>query len=148
MELPEGVGKLVVVPEETELISEFIEFAINYNKTSKESHMEVLLTTDGYCTIIEFAIIDNSCEWECPHFELVGTEEKVVSDRESNDKPSPAKNFTWGEDNNEDDSLDGWRPHHDHEEYEVESVGADDQSSPIQNQQSNSHCSMCHDCWD
>ena len=128
MKLPEGVGKLVVLPEETELVSDFIEFAMNYNKTSKESQMEVLLTSDGYCTIIEFAVIDYSCKGECPHFELVGTEERVVSDSENSD--------------DKDDSLDGWRPHHDHEEYEVESVGADDQSSSIRNQ------SMRHNCWD
>ena len=143
MEIPEGVGKLVVAPNEIELVSKFIEFAMDYNKISKDSHMEVLLTSDGYCTIIEFAIIEYDCEGECPHFELVGTEEKVVSDNEDNDKPSTAKDFTWGEDSgDEDDSLDGWRPHHDHEEYEVESVGADDQSSSIRNQ------SMCHTCWD
>ena len=69
-------------PEEVEqgLHLEFLNTLLNYNKVSKTHYNDIHLTTDGYCTIIEWETIPYNHEYG-GSFKYVGEDEVIMLER-------------------------------------------------------------------
>lgn len=69
-------------PEEVEqgLHLEFLNTLLNYNKVSKDHYNDIHLTTDGYCTIIEWETIPYNHEYG-GSFKYVGEDEVIMLER-------------------------------------------------------------------
>ena len=69
-------------PEEAEqgLHLEFLNTLLNYNKVSKDHYNDIHLTTDGYCTIIEWETIPYNHEYG-GSFKYVGEDEVIMLER-------------------------------------------------------------------
>lgn len=71
------------VPEEVEqgLFNKLIEYFLFYNKTSQEHYIDFHVTTDGYCTIVDWIEVPYNHEWG-GSFEYVQVDEYVMHDLE------------------------------------------------------------------
>ena len=69
-------------PEEVEqgFHLEFLNTLLNYNKVSKDHYNDIHLTTDGYCTIIEWETIPYNHEYG-GSFKYVGEDEVIMLER-------------------------------------------------------------------
>ena len=59
---------------------EFLNTLLNYNKVSKTHYNDIHLTTDGYCTIIEWETIPYNHEYG-GSFKYVGEDEVIMLER-------------------------------------------------------------------
>ena len=71
------------IPEEVEqgLVNKLIEYFLFFNKTSKDHYIDFHVTTDSYCTIVEWTDVPYNHEWG-GSFEYVQEDEYVVHDLE------------------------------------------------------------------
>ncbi len=69
-------------PEEVEqgLPLEFLKALLDYNKASKNHYNDIHITTDGYCTIIEWESVPYNHEYG-GSFKYVGEEEVVMLEK-------------------------------------------------------------------
>ena len=61
-------------------ITAFLNTLLNYNKVSKTHYNDIHLTTDGYCTIIEWETIPYNHEYG-GSFKYVGEDEVIMLER-------------------------------------------------------------------
>lgn len=66
------------IPEEVEkgYHLDLIKHLLDYNRKSEKFYNEIHITTDGYCTIVEW--ITNSFEYKDEEFKFVGYDEEVL----------------------------------------------------------------------
>lgn len=50
-------------PREAELANQLIQYLLTYNKKSQEHYCDIHITTDGYCTTIEWESVPYNHEW-------------------------------------------------------------------------------------
>ena len=67
-------------PEEVEqgLMSDLLNYLLDHNKKAKEQYYDIHITTDGYCTIIEWTDVDYDMEYDEGHFKFVPSNGQVM----------------------------------------------------------------------
>ena len=60
-------------PEEVEegLLADLLKYLVDHNKKCESGFYEILITSDSYCTIVEWVDIDYKYEWEEGRFRYV-----------------------------------------------------------------------------
>ena len=51
------------LPEEAELAGQLIQYLLSYNTKSHDHYCDIHITTDGYCTIIEWESVPYNHQW-------------------------------------------------------------------------------------
>ena len=60
-------------PEEVEqgLMSDLLNYLLDHNKKAKEQYYDIHITTDGYCTIVEWTDVNYDMEYDEGYFKFV-----------------------------------------------------------------------------
>lgn len=60
-------------PEEVEegLMSDLLKYLLDHNKKAKKQYYDIHITSDGYCTIIEWTDVNYDIEYDEGHFKFV-----------------------------------------------------------------------------
>ena len=71
----------VFTPEQVESNAprDLLDYLLEFNKKSQKSFMDVHITTDGYCLIIEWAEIDYEFRYEDGKFDFVDSDEEIFA---------------------------------------------------------------------
>ena len=74
---------MTFTPEEVEagLFQKLVDFFMFYNKTAKEHYIDFHITTDGYCTIVEWDEVPYNHQWG-GQFKYVGFDGHVMHEVE------------------------------------------------------------------
>lgn len=69
-------------PEQVENgeLNDLIEYLLNFNKKSDKSYMDIHITSDSYCTIVEWVEIHYDFKGECGEFKFVDSDEYVMKE--------------------------------------------------------------------
>ena len=72
-------NSMAFTPEEVEagLFQKFLDTLIHYNSNSEKHYCDIHITSDGYCTILEWDCVPFTHEWG-GEFKHVGFDEDVV----------------------------------------------------------------------
>ena len=70
-------------PEEVkkDLLKDLLDYLVNYNTKSEKDYYDIHITTDGYCTIVEWTdLMYDKSFGEEPHFAFVDYDEVVMKE--------------------------------------------------------------------
>lgn len=75
-------NKKAFTPEEVEkgLHLDLIKYLLNYNLNSEDYYEDIHITTDGYCTIVEWCDVCRDKEIPSGSFEFVGEDQYVLTE--------------------------------------------------------------------
>lgn len=94
-------NSMAFTPEEVEagLFQKFLDTLIHYNGNSEKHYCDIHITTDGYCTILEWDCVPFSHEWG-GEFKHVDFDEEVV-----HEFPLPNGSYVRSRDEQEDKEI-------------------------------------------
>ena len=74
------VNSVAFTPEEVELNLhlDLINYLLSFNQKSKNSYFDIHITTDGYCTIVEFATLDHEFSQDVEGFVFMDEEHYLL----------------------------------------------------------------------
>ena len=103
------VSSLAFTPEEVEknLHLDLINFLLTYNKKAENSFVDIHVTTDGYCVIVEFANITRGVNDNTEGFVFMDEEHYLLKRVEF-----PDGHYEYMDDDDEDDAISQWLAAH------------------------------------
>lgn len=69
-------------PEEVAagFLTDLLNYLTDYNRKNDKRYYDIHITTDGYCSIVEWCEITYDFKYECGKFEFVDGNEEIVHD--------------------------------------------------------------------
>lgn len=69
-------------PEQVENgeLKDLIDYLLNFNKKSEKSFMDIHITSDSYCIIVEWSEVHYDFQHECGRFQFVDGDEEVYKE--------------------------------------------------------------------